>query len=110
MLATKKILCALAVISALACGLAPVKISDIKQDPGRFENKVVTLRGKATGGTKLPFMKEAFYEVNDGSGSLMVITKKALPPEGKEVFVRGKVRSAFTIGGQTYGLAVMEGE
>lgn len=101
---------ALALLSALACGLVPVKISDIKQNPGRFENKVVTLRGKAAGGTKLPFMEKAFYEVDDGSGSLMVITRKALPPEGKEVFVRGKVQSAVKIGGQSYGLVLMEGE
>lgn len=100
----------LVLLSALACGLTPVKVSDIKQDPGRFENKVVTLRGKATGGTKLPFMEQAFYEVNDGSGSLMVITRKALPPEGKQVFVRGRVRSAFAVGGKAYGLVVMEGE
>ncbi len=110
MLSAKKILGALLLIGALACGLAPVSVSEIKQDPGRFENKVVTLRGKAAGGTKLPFMEQAFYEVNDGSGSLMVITKKALPPEGKQVFVRGRVRSAFAFGGKTYGLVVMEGE
>jgi hypothetical protein len=37
-----------------------------------------------------------------------VVTQNALPPEGKKVFVRGKVKSAFKIGGQSYGLVVME--
>ena len=65
--------------------------------------------GKATEVTKLPFMSQAFYELDDGSGTIVVVSQKALPPEGKSVFVRGKVESAFKIGGQTYGRVVMEG-
>ncbi len=105
---TRKVICTLALVWALACGLAPVKIADIKRNPERFENIAVTLHGKATGVTKLPFMTESFYEIDDGSGTIVVVTKNALPPEGKKVFVRGKVKSAFKIGGQSYGLVVME--
>ena len=108
MTTTTKVIFALALMSALACGLAPVKIADIKRNPERFENRAVTVHGKAAGVTKLPFMAESFYEIDDGSGTIVVVTQKALPPEGKKVFVRGKVKSAFKIGGQSYGLVVME--
>lgn len=96
--------------TGLACGLAPVKVADIKANPSRYEGKVVTLRGKAVSGTKLPFMSQGFYQLDDGSGTLVVITKKALPPEGEKVFVRGKVQTAFRIGGESFGLVIKEGE
>jgi hypothetical protein len=99
----------MALAFSLACGLAPVKVEEIERDPTRFEDKVVTLHGTARGGTKLPFMQESFYEIDDGTGSLPVVTTKALPAEGKKVFVRGRVKSAFRLGGKSYGLVVMEG-
>ena len=104
------LICGLGLALCLGCGLAPVKVAEIKQDPSRFENRVVTLHGTARGGTKLPFMTEAFYELDDGTGALPVVTTKPLPPEGRKVFVRGKVKSAFRLGGQSYGLVVMEGD
>jgi hypothetical protein len=107
-LTKNKVICALALISALACGMAPVKIADIKRNPERFESRAVTVHGKATAVTKLPFMAESFYEIDDGSGMIVVVTQQALPPEGKKVFVRGKVKSAFKVGGQSFGLIIME--
>jgi hypothetical protein len=105
---TWRAICALALVASLACSLIPVKIKEIKKSPDRFENRSVTIRGKVSSGTRLPFMTQAFYEVDDGSGSIMVITRKAIPPDGDTVFVRGKVESAFKIGGQTYGTVVKE--
>ena len=98
----------LALVASLACSLMPVKIGDIKKNPDRYQNRAVTLRGKVSSGTRLPFMTQSFYELDDGSGSIMVITRKVIPPEGERVFVRGKVESAFKLGGQTYGTVIKE--
>jgi hypothetical protein len=102
--------CSLALLSLLGCGLAPVKVGDIKRDPSRFENQTVTLSGTAWRGTKLPFMSHGVYEVDDGTGTLPVLTKGPLPAEGKRVLVRGKVRTAFRVGGESFGVVLMEGE
>ena len=105
------ILCGLLLFGALlhlACGLAPVKVADIQKEPSKFEQKTVTLHGTASGGTKLPFMKDGFYQLDDGSGSITVITKGSLPAEGKKIFLRGKVRSAFQIAGKSFGLVIEE--
>jgi hypothetical protein len=107
---TRTVLCSLALLSLLACGLAPVKIGDIMRDPTRFENQTVTLHGTAKHGTKLPFMSHSVYEVDDGTGTLAVLTKGALPAEGKRVLVRGKIRTAFRVGGESFGVVLMEGE
>jgi hypothetical protein len=100
----------LALLSFLSCGLAPVKIGDIKRDPSRFEDRTVTLSGTAQRGTKLPFMSHSVYEIDDGTGTLPVLTKGALPPEGKKVLIRGKIRTAFRVGGESFGVVLMEGE
>ncbi len=106
----KVVFCGLVLFSLLACGLAPVKVADIKRDPSHFENRTVTLHGTAQRGTKLPFMSHGVYEIDDGTGTLPVLTKKALPPEGEKVFARGKIRTAFRVGGESFGVVLMEGE
>ena len=45
-----KIISALVLMSGLACGLAPVKVADIKGNPERFENKQVTKPYTTTAG------------------------------------------------------------
>ncbi len=106
----RSVVCGFALLSLLACGLAPAKVADIKRDPSHFENKTVTLHGTAKQGTKLPFMSHGVYEIDDGTGTLPVLTKKALPPEGEKVFARGKIRTAFRVGGESFGVVLMEGE
>ncbi len=101
-------LCIMALALALGCALVPVKIAEIRKAPDRYENKVVTIRGRVSGGTKLPFMTEAFYQLDDGSGSITVATHKALPPDGKKVVVRGTVKSAFSFAGEAHGLVILE--
>ena len=102
-------LAALAVLLA-ACALLSTKISQIRERSGEYENRVVTIHGKVANGTKLPFMEEALYEVDDGTGTLTVITPKALPPDGSTVTVTGKVQSALKIGGKSFGLVLREGK
>jgi len=86
----------------------PTKIGEIRKDPDRYENRSVTLHGRVSGGTKLPFMTEAFYQLDDGSGSITVATHKSLPPDGKKVVVQGTVKSAFKFAGETHGLVILE--
>ena len=101
----------LAALAALlaACALLATKVSEIRERPGEYENRVVTVHGKVSSATKLPFMEKAFYEVDDGTGTLTVITPKALPPDGSTVTVTGRVQSALKIGGKSFGLVLVEG-
>ncbi len=104
----RSILCIATLALSLACTLVPVKIAEIRKNPDRYENQSVTLHGKVSGGTKLPFMTEAFYQLDDGSGSITVATHNALPPDGKQIRVRGTVKSAFKFAGETHGLVLMD--
>lgn len=100
---------ALALTAALACGLFATKIADIKENPSRFENRQVTVHGKVSGVTKLPFMTQGFYDVDDGTGTLMVLTEGALPKDGATVSPSGTVHSELQVGGKSFGLVLKEG-
>ena len=105
----KALLASLSLLALAACALAAVKIADIKKDPARFENHAVTVHGKVTDVGKLPFMSDGFYQVEDGTGSITVVTAGALPEEGATVTVRGKVQSAVQIAGRSFGIVIRQG-
>lgn len=84
---------------ALAWGCAAVfatKIGDIEKTPGRYDGRTVTIAGKVTATHDLLVVK--YYEVNDGTGEIAVVTDSALPKEGERVRIKGKVKQAFAIG------------
>jgi DNA/RNA endonuclease YhcR with UshA esterase domain len=100
---------ALAVCLVLvACNLMFAKISDIKAHPDKYENKSVTVHGKVTSVTKLPFMEEGFYTLSDGTGEITVVTRGSLPSEGADKTVTGTVESTVTIMGRSFGVTIEE--
>ena len=100
---------ALAVL-LLALGLAcakPTPIGDIEKDPGAFRDRLVTVEGTVRAATKLPFMEKGFYTLDDGTGSIPVLSEGDLPKEGKTVRVRGHLRSAFEVAGKSFGIILV---
>ena len=84
---------------ALAWGCAALfatKIGDIEKTPGQYDGRTVTIAGKVTATHDLLVVK--YYEVNDGTGEIAVVTDSALPKEGEHVRVKGQVKQAFAIG------------
>lgn len=65
-------------------------IKEIRNDPRKFEDKEVIIDGVVTGTFSLPFVK--FFEINDGTDSIRVITSKSLPAKGQEIKIVGKVK------------------
>jgi len=106
----KKTVLALSLLMSLvACSLIPVSVKELLTHPERYDNHTVTIRGKVVSTTKLPFMKEGMYTINDGTGQITVVTLKSLPPEGKTKTVRGRFSTAFKIMGKSFGFTITEG-
>lgn len=85
--------------AALACGCAALfatRIGDIEKSPGRWDGRTVTIAGKVTGTHNLLVVK--YYQVDDGTGEIAVVTQDGLPKEGDHVRVKGRVEQAFAIG------------
>jgi hypothetical protein len=85
-----------AAVLAACSTMFAIKISDIKSAPSKFDGKDVTVEGKVTASHNLMVVK--YYEVDDGSGEIPVVTDSALPKEGATVRVKGRVTQAFVLG------------
>lgn len=73
-------------------------IKDILEDPGKYESKPVTISGQVADRMSLVLVK--YFKLQDKSGEIIVITKKALPAIGKRVCVTGMPVQSFVLGKQ----------
>lgn len=88
-------------------------ISDISGDPSRFYDKDVAVAGtvKDSYGVSIPLIKNGqggAYKIDDGSGSIWVITKRNVPTKGARLGVKGKVQNGGVFFGKNYGLVIIE--
>lgn len=101
---------AIAAASLSACVLtAHPRIADIKYDPGRYENRSVTVSGVVTNAWGVPLLPVRLYKVDDGTGEVTVVSRDGrVPMKGARVSVKGRVNEIATFGGQPIGLHLDE--
>jgi hypothetical protein len=98
----------------LGMGLALVaceaqKIGDITADPGRFQNKEVTVAGRVT--QSFGALGRGIYQIEDGTGSLWVLSEnRAVPSKGAMVGVKGRITPTVTFMGQSYATVMRESD
>ena len=95
----------LAVMTACS-GILPTTIRDIKANPRTYADKQVRVSGTVVETFSLVLVK--YFTISDGTGELIVITRKTLPAKGEKLTVKGEVRDAFSLGDQQL-LVLMEG-
>jgi len=100
-------------VFAIAC---PEKrnIAEINANPSRYQNKEVGLIGTVTDsyGLSIPGtgISGGAYRLDDGTGSIWVITESAVPSRGSRIGIRGKVGTGINYKGKNYGLGIYEKE
>ena len=87
-LTTSLLSCGNLSMSQLNLGLNVASIGDIQQK--RQVDGEVYLRGKVE--NRAPFVGNAAYQLQDGTGKIWILTKQALPKLGDEVLLKGEVR------------------
>ena len=102
----------LATVVCLFCFLVTAcdqqKISDITSDPGRYQNKEVTVAGKVTN-VSVGALGMGFYEIDDGTGKLYVVSEhNGAPVAGATVGVKGTILPTFTFLGKNYATVLKE--
>jgi hypothetical protein len=103
----------LSALLLLLAGLAACKggVTEIKtllDDPGRYDRQTVRITG--TVGTSVGALGYGGYQVDDQTGTLLVVTNQGgVPREGAKVGVEGEFRSAYTVGTHT-GAVLIEKE
>jgi hypothetical protein len=88
-------------------------IGDIEADPARFYDKDVAVAGtvRDSYGVSIPLIKNGqggIYKVDDGTGSIWVMTQKSVPSKGARLGIKGKIQNGVNYNGKNYGLVLVE--
>ena len=84
-----------------------IRIGDIQKDPGRFNNREVTVAGRVV--RSYGAAGAGVYEIDDGTGKLWIATEKyGVPSKDTYVGVTGRVVPGVTWGGRNYGNGMRE--
>jgi hypothetical protein len=94
-----------AAVSACGLGLRNPNISELKNNPGRYQERSVHIDGVVTSSWGVPLVPFKLYKVDDGTGEMTVVAQNGrTPSKGARVRVRGRVSDVATFGGQSVGL------
>ena len=99
-----------ALTSACALGLRSPNIAELKSNPGRYQDRSVSVDGVVTSSWGVPLLPYRMYKIDDGTGEVTVLAQnsRSLPTRGARVRVKGKVNEVAVFGGQALGLHLRE--
>ena len=96
-------------VSGCALTARRASIAELKYNPGRYQDRTVSIDGVVTSAFGGPFVPVQMYKVNDGTGELFVISQHGkVPTKGAHVRVKGRVGDVATLGGTAVGLHLRE--
>ena len=96
--------------AALALGLltscGSVRIRNILNNPVRYQNRDVTVNGRVS--RSVGMIVAGYYQVEDGTGRIGVISNGMVPPKGAQVTVKGRVSNGVTVMNRSFGTTIRE--
>src|ERR1044072_6358409 len=109
---TRTLAITLGVLSALCLSgrASAVRIAEIKTDPGRYDHKTVAVKGTVTSTFGVALVPFQYYNVDDGTGAIAVLSRSSrnMPAKGASVEVKGRVGEVASFGGRSIGLHIEE--
>ena len=82
-------------------------IADINRDPGKYQNKDITVAGKVSDG--FGALGTGVFQIDDGTGRLWVFSQNyGVPGSGAKVAVTGRLQQGFSFGGRSFALALRQ--
>ncbi len=111
---TKAMLLGLVLCVGLLATACPERksIASIEANPSMFYNKEVGIVGtvRDSYGVNIPLtqIRGGVYKVDDGTGSIWVVTQNSVPSKGTKVGVKGKIQNGVNYNGKNYGLGMIE--
>jgi hypothetical protein len=89
-----------AVAVVLSLGLVACRettISRLLAEPNRYHNDEVGLKGHVIKSASV--LGRGAYQLDDGTGTIWVVSSKGTPRQGARVVVKGKVKDVVDLGG-----------
>jgi hypothetical protein len=99
------------VLTLSGCALAVRKpsVAELKYNPGRYQDRTVSVEGVVTSSWGVPLVPFKMYKVDDGTGEVTVLAQNGrVPSRGAHVRVKGRVNDVATLGGQAIGLHIQQ--
>jgi hypothetical protein len=84
---------------ALCLGLVACRETTINQllaEPNRYHDQEVGLRGNVIKSASV--LGTGAYQLDDGTGTIWIVSKKGVPRQGARVAVKGKVKDVVDLG------------
>lgn len=99
-------------ISFFAMACEKVTIAKLVDNPTKYADKEVGVIGTVSNSYGFSVLGQGggIYKVNDGSGSLWVVTQRGVPVEGARVGVKGRIQNGVVYNGKNYGLGMIEND
>ena len=97
------------VLSGCAVSLRNPNIADLQRQPGRYQDRTVSVSGVVTTSWGIPLLPFRLYKVDDGTGEVTVVSESSrMPAVGEHVRVKGRVQELAVLGGRPLGLHLRE--
>ncbi|MFH0794336.1 MAG: hypothetical protein V2A74_09930 [bacterium] len=89
------------------CGTS---VKDIQEDKERYlARSSVTVEGEVTKGFRVPGLKPAMFEINDGTGKMPVLNLKGeMPEKGQKAKVTGYLKENYQFARQSFALVLIQ--
>lgn len=93
----------------VSCAARSVTINELKADPGRYQDKSVSVSGTVTTSLGAAIVPVGLYTIEDGTGNISVLSQeRGTPSKGARVRVKGKVSQVASVGSRSIGLHIRE--
>ncbi len=97
------------VVMLAGCALHHPSVAELKYNPGRYQNKTVSMDGVVTSSWDVPLVPYKLYKIDDGTGEITVVSQHGRTvSKGARVRVKGRVNDVATFGGRAVGLHIEE--
>ena len=89
---------ALALVSAFAllgAGCASMNVARLLAEPQRYANRNVGLKGDVV--ESMSLLGHGVYKLDDGTGTIWVVSRRGVPRRGARVEAKGKIRDVVDV-------------
>ena len=91
------------------CAARGVRIAELKDQPGKYDDKKVSVTGVVTSSWGIPLVPFQLYNLDDGTGEITVLSRTGrAPSKGSRVQVKGRINEFAQFGGRSIGLHINE--
>ena len=102
------LIAAVALLMSACAGTPKVKVADIEANPGKYNDKIVTVKGEVVDTYSLPILKQSLVQVDDGTGKIWVKPSERVYFKGDKLEVTGNLKVVGSIAGYNFGFIVFE--